>query len=147
KSVGPRFRILFAFLDKGGMDEGRIEALAGLRRVIALDLRNEGVDSFFPFDEPAGVGVGCPLHGGVPFDKKRSAIPDPSQRRVCTKVPYGCGQDVFAGVKEPGNIVGFIAPMRKIGATRARAYTFSIHMENELIVRAHVNRETSRRNS
>jgi hypothetical protein len=129
------------------MDEGGIEALAGVGRVVALDLRNQGADSFFLFDSPAGVGVGCALELGLPFDKKRNTIADLSQCRVCTKIPNGCGQDVFSGSKEAGNVVGFIAPMRQIAATRARAYTFSIHIENELIVRAHVHRETSRRSS
>src|SRR5215469_5123021 len=124
------------------MDEGRLQALAGIRSVVSVDLGNEGVNSIFLFDLPARAGVGCALKAGVAFDKKSNAIADLGQCRVCAKVPDGGGQNVFARSKVPGNVVGFVAPMRQIGAARPRADTLSIHIENELIVCAHVNYET-----
>ena len=70
--------------------------------------------------------------------KKTGTIADLGQRSKHAKIPDCGGQDISARTQERRDVIGLISPMTQIASRWAKAHELLINIQNELIVRAHV---------
>ena len=118
---------------------------AGLRRVISIHMRLQRRDPFFFFHFPSAIRVRRAFRVSCAMQQKSCPFAHLRDRRMRSEVPHQRRQRIPSRMQQWRNVVRFIAPMRQIRPAWPSPCLPLIHVQNKLIVRAHVHNKSRRR--
>src|SRR5882724_10717814 len=115
-----------------------------LSRVVTVHFRPYRFNSSFDFDFPCRVRVYRSLRVSRSMKQESRPVAYLRNRAVLSKIPNYRRQHVLSRVQHLRNVIRFIPPVRQIPAARSPPRLAPVHIQNKLIVRAHMHNKMFR---